>query len=78
MIAAMLFTLVGAFGAAIFLAATGASWTTIALGYVAGGGAGLLIGGMLVLFLRWVGSPRKRWGKPRRQSCAAPGEDLLG
>jgi hypothetical protein len=78
MIAAMLFILVGAFGTAIFLAATGASWATIALGYVAGGGSGLLIGGMLVLFLRRVGTPRKRWGKLRRQSCAAPGDDLLG
>jgi protein-S-isoprenylcysteine O-methyltransferase Ste14 len=55
----VLFILAGSFGTAILLAASGASWTTIALGYVAGGGFGFLIGGVLIALLRWRETRRR-------------------
>ena len=48
----LLFILAGSFGTAILLAASEASWTAIALGYVAGGGAGFVVGGVLVIGTR--------------------------
>lgn len=47
----LLLILTGSLSMAIFLAATDASWGMIALGYVAGGWGGLLLGGALVFLL---------------------------
>ncbi len=55
----LLFILAGSFGTAILLAASEASWPMIALGYVAGGGAGFLVGGVLAPLLRWVETRRR-------------------
>ena len=53
MIAVMLIIIVaGSLSTALFLAAAGASWTMIALGYVVGGWGGLLVGGAAIFLLR--------------------------
>lgn len=45
----LIWILVGSFLAATYMAVTGASWGMIALAYVAGGWAGLALGGLVLV-----------------------------
>lgn len=47
----LLLILLGSFGTAIYLLATGASWGMVLLGYLAGGWCSVLLGGVLVFLL---------------------------
>lgn len=64
----LLVILAGSFSTAIYFVSTGASWGMVALGYVAGGWGGLLLGGALALLgARLV---------PNRSSAGARSADI--
>ena len=67
--AALLFILIGSFGTAIVLAAGGASWGMTALGYVAGGWGGLVLGGALAWLLPRLRLAGGRAARPRRSAA---------
>ena len=65
----LLLILLGSFGTAIYLLATGASWGMVLVGYLAGGWSSLLLGGALVFLLsRLVRISRPTAQLPRASS----------
>lgn len=71
----LLSVLIGSLGTSIYLFGAGASWKTVALGYVAGGWCGLLLGGALVLLGSGIARIRRMRVRPKG-SCP-PQDDRL-
>ena len=74
--AILVLILVGSFGTTIVLVLTGASWGMTAVGYVAGGWGGLLLGGALAWLLPRLGLDGRRAARPRR-SVSSRGRKAL-
>jgi uncharacterized membrane protein YfcA len=66
---ALILILIGSLAGAAALWLQDAVWWQIALGYVAGGWAGLLVGGLLVLLVR--GAARLWWSRPGKRGQLA-------